>query len=117
MAPKWVDNSAYIGPDRRRRPAKRLLDRRRHDEAGQPPPVGALLRRLRVRISGSSAEDHRHALEMVKAAISEANKLGWRRCVEALIAADEVLRTGGPNAPHIADTWIVQALDHAGAGR
>jgi hypothetical protein len=117
MATKWVDNGDYFGPDRRRRPGKRLLDRRRHDEAGQPPSVGALLRRLRVRIGGSSADDRHHALEMVKAAIDQAHRLGWQRCAEALIAADEALRIGGADAAHVADAHVVQALDHAGSGR
>jgi hypothetical protein len=107
MATKWVDNTEYFGPDRRRKPGKRWNDRRRHNEAGQPPPV-----------AGASAEDRRHALEMLKAAISEASRLGWRQCAATLVSADQLLR-GGSGATMVAqvDTLIVQAMDHAGAGR
>jgi hypothetical protein len=117
MAAKWVDNSAYFGPDRRRRPNKRLLDRRRHNEAGEPPPLAGLLRRLRVRISAPGAEDRRQALEMLKAAIGEASRLGWRECAAVLADADQALRTGGREGVTIADACVVQALDHASAGR
>lgn len=118
MAPRWVDNTNYFGPDRRRKPNKRWNDRRRYDEAGEPPPIGALLRRLRVRVAGPTAEDRRHALEMVKAAISEASRLGWGRCAAALISVDELLRTGGArDVVNEADALIVEALEHAGAGR
>lgn len=117
MAAKWVDNGGYFGPDRRRRPAKRLLDRRRLDEAGEPPPLTALLRRMRVRIGGLSADDRRHALDMLKAAISEANRLGWRHCEAALVEADRILRTGGPGAAAAADAKVVDAQEHAGGRR
>jgi len=117
MATRWVDNSAYFGPDRRRRPSKRLLDRRRVDEAGDPPPLAALLRRLRVRIAGPTADDRRHALDMLKAAIGEASRRGWRQCAAELADADQALRTGGRDGPALADTHVVKAMDHAGAGR
>jgi len=117
MATKWVDNNAYIGPDRRRRPARRVLDRRRYDDAGELPPLGAMLRRLRVRVTSGSAEDRRHALEMFKAAIGEANRLGWRRCAAALMSADEAFRTGGPQSAGLVEAWLIDAMDHAGAGR
>jgi hypothetical protein len=118
MATRWVDITNYFGPDRRRKPAKRWNDRRRHDEAGDPPPLGALLRRLRVRVAGPSPDDRRHALEMVKAAIAEASRLNWRKCAAALVRADELLRTdGGREAIARIDVLIVEALEHAGAGR
>ena len=118
MPTRWVDNSNYFGPDRRRKPAKRWNDRRRHDESGQPPPVGALLRRLRVRVAGPSTEDRRHALEMLKAAIAECSRLGWNRCAATLVRVDELLRTdSGREALARADALIVEALEHAGVGR
>jgi hypothetical protein len=117
MMSKWVDNRGYFGPDRRRRPAKRLLDRRKFDESGQAPPVSALLRRIRVRIAGPSDDDHRHALDMLKAAIAEANGLGWRQCAAALNEADHALRTHGRKGGEIADACVVRALEHAGANR
>ena len=118
MAKSWVDNTAYFGPDRRRKPSKRWNDRRRLDEAGEPPPLAGLLRRLRVRVAGPSAEDRRHALDMLKAAIAEASRLGWRRCAAALVNADDTLRTGGSrDVAATADALIVEALEHAAYGR
>jgi hypothetical protein len=118
MPTRWVDNGDYFGPDRRRKPAKRWNDRRRLDEAGEPPPLGALLRRLRVRVAGPSAEDRRHALEMLKAAISEATRRGWRECAATLVNVDQLLRTrSGRDTIADADSLIVQAMDYAGAGR
>ena len=88
------------------------------DESGDPPPVGALLRRLRVRIAGPSAEDRRHALEMLKAAISECSRLGWNRCAATLVRVDDLIRSdGGREAVARADALIVEALEHAGSGR
>ena len=118
MPNRWVDNTSYFGPDRRRKPAKRWNDRRRHDESGDPPPLGALLRRLRIRVAGPSADDRRHALEMVKAAIAECSRRNWPRCAATLARVDELLRTdGGREAVAAADTLINEALEHAGAGR
>jgi len=116
MPNRWVDNSAYFGPDRRRKPSKRWNDRRRLDEAGDPPPLAALLRRLRVRVAGRSADDRRHALEMLKAAIAESARLNWRQCHAALLDADEIVRTGSKSLS-AADDLIVQALEHAAFGR
>jgi len=47
----WVDNDNYFGPDRRRRSAgSRLLDRRRADRAGAPPPLATAMRQLYLRV-------------------------------------------------------------------
>ena len=118
MATRWVDNAAYFGPDRRRKPSKRWNDRRKLDEAGEPPPLAALLRRLRVRVAGQTAEDRRHAFDMLKAAINEASRMGWRQCATTLMSADELLRTGGRrDVAAAADALIVEALEHAAFGR
>jgi hypothetical protein len=117
MANRWVDNSGYFGLDRRRKPSRRWNDRRRLDEAGEPPPLGALLRRLRVRIAAPGAEARRHALDMLGAAIGEATRLGWRRCAAVLMMADEALRAGARDAAATADTLIVEAQEHAAYGR
>jgi hypothetical protein len=118
MSNRWVDISSYFGPDRRRKPSKRWNDRRRHDEAGEPPSLAALLRRLRVRVAGSSAEDRRHALEMFKAAIAEATRLGWRECAAALMSADKLVRTQtGRDVGPAADALIVEALERAALQR
>lgn len=47
---RWVDNDSYFGPDRRERVSLRLYERRRHDDAGAPPPLGTALRQLRLRV-------------------------------------------------------------------
>jgi len=117
MAAKWVDNTIYFGPDRRRRPAKRLLDRRRHDESGDAPPLAATLRRLRVRINGPTANDRQQALVMIEAAIGEASRLGWRHCVRALENAHDALRGSGPEGAPAADAYVLEAMAHCGAGR
>jgi hypothetical protein len=117
MAAKWVDNTGYFGPDRRKPGRKRLLDRRRFDESGQPPPVAAMLRRARVRINGPSEDDRRHALEILKGAIEQANRLGWARCATAVIEADRALRSGRADAVSTADDKVAEALGHAGIGR
>jgi hypothetical protein len=117
MPGKWVDNTSYFGANRRKRPNKRLLDRRRYDDAGDPPPLAALLRRLRVRLGGVTPEDKRQALEILKAAIAESNRLGYRRCAAALLEADRALRAGAREGPAMADDCVVQALDHAAGKR
>lgn len=117
MADKWVDNTGYFGADRRKPGRKRLLDRRRHDEAGKPPPLSAILRRARVRINGPSEDDRRHALDMLKAAIEQANRLGWALCATCLIEADRALRSERNDAASLADDKVAEALGHAGAGR
>ena len=118
MATRWVDIANYFGPDRRRKPSKRWNDRRRLDEAGEPPALGALLRRLRVRVAGSGPDDRRHALEMLKAAIAEADRRGWRQCAATLVSLDQLLRTSGrADTVAAADALIIQAMAHAGAGR
>lgn len=119
MVNKWVDNAEYFGPDRRRRPAtKRWGERRRDDEAGQIPPLGALLRRLRVQMLGiTGKDDHVRALQLLNGAISEASRLGYRQCAAALQAADRALREHGSKGVNTADAKILEAMDHAGSAR
>lgn len=119
MPNKWVDNNEYFGPDRRRRPvSKRWGERRHENEAGDLPPLGALLRRLRVQMLGlATPQDYQHALQMLSGAIGEANRLGYRQCAASLMAADRILRDTGPKHGSAADPHLVEAMDHAGAGR
>ena len=117
MAAKWVDNTGYFGADRRKTGGKRMFDRRRFDEAGKPPPLSALLRRARVRLNGQSEDDRRHAFEILKAAIAEANRLGWARCATSLIEAERALRSDRSDAVSLADDKVAEALGHAGGGR
>jgi len=117
MTTKWIDNTEYFGPDRRRRSAKRWGDRRRHNEATELPPLGALLRRLRVQMVGLTPSQCGHVLQMLNGAIGEANRQGLRRCANALLAADAAIRQSGSSAAAIADAHLVEAMDHAAGGR
>lgn len=119
MPSKWVDKTDYFGPDRRRRTGpKRWSERRRHDEARDLPPLGALLRRLRVQMSGlATAEERRHALQIMSAAISEAQRQGLRACAGALQEADRALRQGGASAASFADEKVVEAMNAAALER
>ncbi|MBY0563590.1 MAG: hypothetical protein K2P58_05310 [Hyphomonadaceae bacterium] len=113
MPNKWVDKPDYFGPDRRRRPGpKRWSERRRHNESQDLPPLGALLRRLRVQMSGlRTPDERRHALQLLSAAIGEAQRQGLRDCVGALQDADKVLRQGGQSAASLADGKLVDAMN------
>jgi hypothetical protein len=120
MRGKWVDLLDYFGPDRRRRPgSKRWGDRRRDDEAGELPPLGALLRRVRVQMHSAHADDRRRALQLLNAAIDEAQRLGYRGCSEALQGVDRILRQRGDAAAlaAAAEGQLVEAMDHAAAQR
>ncbi|MBC7768886.1 MAG: hypothetical protein H7124_08860 [Phycisphaerales bacterium] len=118
MATKWVDNTEYFGPDRRRGSRSKLWnERRHHDDTGQLPPLGALLRRLRVQMVGLKAEGVPVALQLFSGAIAEANRQGFRRCAASLYDADAALRQGGAAASAEADVHLVEAMDHAGGRR
>jgi hypothetical protein len=98
MADKWVDGDKYFGPDRRRRGGqKRWQDRRHLDEAGEPPPLGAMLRRLRVHMLGlETPEDRGLTLQLLMAAIADAERRRLLRCADALKRAEHGLRSGAP---------------------
>ena len=114
MSDKWVDTSAYFGPDRRRRGGRRLLERRSLDEAGELPPLGHMLRRLRVLMTNARApDDHARLMQLLVAATNEAERLHYYQCADSLKQADRILRLGGPTAPTDADERVVEALDHA----
>lgn len=115
---KWVDNGEYFGPDRRQRSRSKLFnERRRRDETGELPPLGALLRRLRVQMVSLTPETCPHALRLLAGAISEANRLDYRQCLAALYNADRVLRANGASAATAADTHLLTAMEHAGQRR
>ncbi|MGE0741443.1 MAG: hypothetical protein AB7O98_08880 [Hyphomonadaceae bacterium] len=113
MTKKWVDNEVYFGPDRRARGlGKRWGDRRRYDDAGQPPPLGAILRRLRVMLPHISSTDARHrALELARLAISEADRLGLPDCARALREASSLISS---DAAASADRLLLEAQAAAG---
>lgn len=86
MKIKWVDIQHYFGPDRRQRGlGKRWGDRRRDDAAGQPPPLGAALRRLRVLLLDVSAPEERaRAVQLAHYAAEQAE---GRRLIQCAAAA------------------------------
>lgn len=115
MASKWIDIADYFGPDRRRR--ARRADRRRDDDVGAPAPMGVLLRRLRVQMLGlANPAGRRMALQLLNAAIGEADRLDLRDCSAALQAAQRIIRAGGDCGP-AADAKIAEAMGHACARR
>jgi hypothetical protein len=114
MSDKWVDTTSYFGPDRRRRGGRRLLDRRSLDEAGELPPLGHMLRRLRVLMTNARSPDEQARLmQLLMAALREAERLHYHQCADSLKQADRILRLGGTTAPAEADARVVEALDHA----
>lgn len=47
----WVDHENYFGPDRRNAGGLRLFyERRKHNCAGDPPPLNVALRNLRLQV-------------------------------------------------------------------
>jgi len=57
----WVENTAYVGPDRRlRRSGVRLLERRRAPDVAEPLSLVAALRHLRVRVGSA---DHKEGVD------------------------------------------------------
>ena len=119
MRDKWVDTHGYFGQDRRRRASgKRWKDRRQLDETGEPPPLGALLRRVRVLMTDlSTPDDRRRALQLLNAAVSSAERQHFFKCADALKKAEQALRLGGPPEAAAADGHIVQAIDCAASRR
>ena len=117
MRDKWVDTHGYFGPDRRQRSgSKRWKERRTLDEAGKPPALGAMLRRLRVLIMDlSTLDDRRRALQLLSAAIVDAERLHFYRCADALKQADHALRLGGEREARTIDSRLNEAIDFAGA--
>jgi hypothetical protein len=118
MADKWVEQSGYIGPDRRKRPGpKRLMDRRRRDETAAAPGVNALLRRLRVQLLGIySNEDRLRVLQMLNAAMHEAHRQRLYECGKALQRAERILRTGPAGDITAADVALQEAMTLAAGG-
>lgn len=115
---KWVDNTEYVGPDRRQRGRSKLIgERRKHDDTGEVPPLGALLRRLRVQMISLSPETTENVLRLLAGAIGEANRRGYRQCANELMSADRVLRTTGAAGAAQADAHLINAMDYAGQQR
>lgn len=96
MKRKWVDNEVYFGPDRRKGGlGKRWGDKRSYDDAGEPPPLGAVMRRLRVQLNGiSSAEERRKVYDLARFAASEAERQHLPQCADHLRNVLEAIKAG-----------------------
>jgi len=118
MRNKWVDNSNYFGPDRRLRSgAKRWSDRRRQDEAAEPPALMAMLRRLRVQMMNMPGpDDRRRAHQMINAAVKEAERLHYYGCADTLKRTDHELRNIRGSNTSALDAMINEAIDQASTG-
>jgi hypothetical protein len=118
MREKWVDTHRYFGPDRRRRTGKKpWKDRRTLDESGQLPSLGHLLRRLRVQAMDlSTPEDRRHMLQIMAAAITEAERNHAFQCADALKQADRLLRLSGSAELAAMDGLLTDAMNHGAIG-
>lgn len=86
MNRKWVDNEVYFGPDRRKGgPGKRWGDRRSYNDASEPPPLGAVMRRLRVQLNTiTSPDDRRRVYDLARFAASEAERQHLAACADHL---------------------------------
>lgn len=96
MTAKWVDNEFYFGPDRRKRDGgKRWGNRRTQNDAADPPPLGAVLRRLRVRMTDlATPDDRRKAMQLASLATMEAEKLRLLRCADHIKEAARLILAG-----------------------
>lgn len=76
MNRKWVDNEVYFGPDRRQRDGgKRWGDQRKVNDAGDPPPLGSLLRRLQISLYDINDPTKRQRVQqMISLGIMEAQR-------------------------------------------
>jgi hypothetical protein len=116
MRLKWIDIANYIGPDRRAKRKARWNERREEDLSGDAPPLGTLLRRMRVHVLRlESGDDRRNTLSLVAAGIAQAEQHGYALCAAALKQAEQVLRADAPAED--AAKLIDDATDHATAER
>lgn len=111
MNRKWVDNEVYFGPDRRKGGlGKRWGDKRSYDDAGEPPPLGAVMRRLRVQLNGvASADDRRRVYELARFAASEAERQHMPECADSLRNVMTSIVAGDFTN---ADAWVMDAQAH-----
>lgn len=115
MTGKWVDNEVYFGPNRRRRGASKRWGERRHfDDAGEPPPLGAVLRRLRVLLMDMRGpQDRQRAIQLASLATTEAETLHLMECADLIKSAAQLVLA---NDIAGADAHIVEAQSLASTG-
>jgi len=108
MNRKWVGNEVYFGPDRRKGGlGKRWGDRRSYNDAAEPPPLGAVMRRLRVQLNSTfTADDRRRVYELARFAASEAERQHLTTCADHLRNVLTSIAAGDFTA---ADSSVLQA--------
>jgi len=108
MNRKWVDNEVYFGPDRRKGGlGKRWGDKRSYDDAGEPPPLGAVMRRLRVQLNGIAISDERRRVyDLARFAAAEAERQHLPECADHLRTVLDAIKSGDFTR---ADAAVMQA--------
>ncbi|MGE3249062.1 MAG: hypothetical protein AB7J28_01900 [Hyphomonadaceae bacterium] len=102
---RWVDQRNYVGPDRRGKRSRRLLDRRKHDETSHAPALATALRQLRVRVLDADRDEGmRDFIARTRALAQLAEHRGEARAaggLHALVRALEKSPGGGDLRPQI----------------
>ncbi|MDX2276063.1 MAG: hypothetical protein NW206_11495 [Hyphomonadaceae bacterium] len=118
MRSKWIDNSDYIGPDRRRITERRLFkERRKFDETGEPPSLPSMIRRLRVQLLGlHTPHDKTHMMQLARAAILQAQtqrKIATADLIKEAASLVHSARHIDPALAQLVDAKLIDALDKA----
>lgn len=120
MNKKWVDNEVYFGPDRRKREGGKRWGDRRHvnDVINEPPPLGALLRRLRVMVTDADDPYRRgRMLQILGLAIAEADQMHLRACSDRLLEVRRLVSTNAKGTRVQVDQLLTEAITIAQAPR
>lgn len=108
MRGKWIDNSEYVGPDRRRASERRLFkERRKFDESGEPPSLPAMIRRLRVHLMGlKTPQEKQLMLQLARVAITHAEMLHKMGAADLIKEGAKMVQSA-----HTIDSALVQKVD------
>lgn len=90
----WIDQESYCGLDRRHRLMMRLLERRRANLAGPPPPLATSLRRLRMRIIDVRGAGADAFVARAQAVAALARMQGEAAAADALLSLAELAAHG-----------------------
>lgn len=108
---RWVDNGKYVGLDRRRRRAVRLLERREAGDAAQPPAVRTALRQLRMRVLEVNDQDSLDRFRARAQAVADLARVqGYEDVANSLTALATSLAGRSPALGHLQEA-LYGALD------